>query len=104
MAKKRAKKVVSKSVAKAVPRKGMTSGLAIVALILNILIVPGLGTLVAGRSKTGAWQIALWVVGVIFVSAAYIYETPILYIGSPLWIAAWIWGLVTGIKLIQESK
>jgi hypothetical protein len=108
MAKRKARRV-SRSAARKVKtvvresRKGMTLGLAIIALILNVLILPGFGTLVAGRSKNGAWQIALSVIGIIFVSAAYIYETPILYIGSPLWIAAWIWGLVSGIKFIQEA-
>lgn len=85
-------------------RSGMTRGLAIAALILNIFIVPGLGTLVAGKSRTGAMQLALWVVGAVFISAAYLYSIPVLLIGGPLWIAAWIWGLVSGIKFIQEAR
>lgn len=70
-------------------------GLAIVSLILNVLILPGLGTLVAGKMKIGAWQLVLAVVGIIL--SFYI-------IGIPILIAAWIWGLITGIQLIQEKR
>jgi hypothetical protein len=103
MAKKKTKSTKARA-AKNSSAKGITFGLAIIALILNVIFVSGLGTLVAGRSKTGAWQIALWVIGAIIVSVAWIYETPLIYVGSLLMIAAWIWGLVTGIKLIQEAK
>lgn len=98
--KKVAKKAVNKTakkVAKATsPRKkGMTMGLAIVALILNILIIPGLGTLVAGRIRSGVWQIVLAVVGFIL---------SFVLIGIPILIAAWIWGLVSGVRFIQEAE
>ena len=104
MARKRIRKTATKSVAKKIYTRGVSLGLAIICLLLNVLILPGFGTLIAGKSKSGAWQIALSIIGIIFASAAYIYETPFLYIGSPLWIAAWIWGLVTGVKLIQEAR
>jgi hypothetical protein len=100
---KRAKKRVSKSVAKTAKTspaksgstKGNTMGLAIVALILNILILPGLGTLIAGKIRTGVWQLVLAIVGFIL---------SFILIGIPILIAAWIWGLVTGIMLIKEAK
>lgn len=82
----------SKSVAKS-SKKNL--GLAIVSLILNILIFPGLGTLVAGKTKTGVWQVVLAVVGAIL---------SFVLIGIPIFVAAWIWGLITGIKLIQEAN
>jgi TM2 domain-containing membrane protein YozV len=79
---------------KQVKTKKPSQGIAIAALLLNILIIPGLGTLIAGRTKTGIWQIVLAIISIplIFV-----------FIGIPLLIAVWIWGLVTGIQLIKEA-
>lgn len=74
--------------------KKPTQTMAIVALLLNILVLPGLGTLIAGRTKTGIWQIVLAVVSIplFFV-----------FVGFLTGLAAWIWGLVTGIQLVKES-
>jgi TM2 domain-containing membrane protein YozV len=94
-----AKRVTKKPVAMKKPmrvkKKGVSQGIAIVALLLNILIIPGLGSLIAGRTKAGVWQVVLAVVGAIL---------SLILIGIPILIAAWIWGLVTGIQLIQESS
>lgn len=69
--------------------------IAIVALLLNILLLPGLGSIVGGRVSTGLVQLILFIVGI-----------PLSYvlIGIPLVIAVWIWALVTGIHLINESE
>ena len=69
--------------------------IAILALILNILVIPGLGTLIAGNTKTGVWQIVLAIISI-----------PLMFIliGFPLMLGVWIWGLVTGIKLVRESS
>jgi len=76
-------------------KKRPSQGIAIAALILNILIFPGLGTLVGGRTKTGLWQLILAIISL-----------PLMFIliGIPLFIGVWIWGLVTGIQLIKEVK
>jgi len=108
MAKKKVKKrttkkvVKKKAVARKAPAKKVSSGgkrnslaLAIVALILNILIIPGLGSLIGGRTRAGVWQLVLAVVGFIL---------SFILIGVPILIAAWIWGIVTGIRLIQEAQ
>ena len=75
--------------------KKISQGLAIVALILNILILPGLGTLIAGRIKTGIWQLVLAIISIPLI---------FILIGIPILIAVWIWGIVTGIQLIKESE
>ncbi|MBU0977374.1 MAG: hypothetical protein KKD18_03080 [Nanoarchaeota archaeon] len=102
MAKKKVRKAASKTAVKKVhnavqipAKKKMTMGLAIVSLILNILIIPGLGTLVAGRMRSGVWQLLLAVVGFIL---------SFVLIGIPILIAAWIWGLVSGVRFIQEAE
>ena len=80
--------------------------LAIVGLILNILILPGLGSLIGGKTKQGVWQIAL-VVGSLalgFLLTLTIFGAIIgipLIVGGPM--AGWIWSLVTGIQMIQET-
>ncbi|MEK6818717.1 MAG: hypothetical protein AABY10_02170 [Nanoarchaeota archaeon] len=73
--------------------KGQT--LAIIALILNILILPGLGSLIAGKTKEGIWQIILVILSII---------TWFILIGIPIFIVSWVWGLITGIKLVQKSN
>lgn len=71
----------------------VTQGMAIAALILNLLIWPGLGSLVAGR------QVG-WAQGFIFLAGI---PLTILLVGIPMLVGAWIWALVTGIQLVQES-
>lgn len=75
-------------------KKKISEGLAIASLILNILILPGLGSLIGGKKKEGIWQLVLALVGI---------PLSLVLIGIPMIIAAWIWGLVTGIQMIKES-
>jgi TM2 domain-containing membrane protein YozV len=96
MAKKKAKKKTKKKSGSKPTRKRKTSlALAIVALILNILIIPGLGSIIGRKTRAGVWQLILAVIG--FALSA-------LLVGIPILIAAWIWGIVTGIRLIQEAQ
>lgn len=76
----------------------ITQGMAIVALVLNILLIPGVGSLAGGRTKEGAWQLGLMGAGFLLI-----FTIIGILIAIPLFIGAWIWGLVTGIQLIQES-
>lgn len=98
MAKKKVKKRSKRASVKAMPtrnsRKG-NMGLAIVALILNVLILPGLGSLIGGKTKAGVWQLVLSIVGIIL---------SFVLVGIPILIAAWVWGIVTGVQMIQESR
>ncbi len=69
-------------------------GTAVAALVLNI-IVPGSGSLVAGRTSMGVAQLVLWVVS---------FPLCIVLIGFPMLLAVWIWSLVSGIQILEESK
>lgn len=63
MAKKKSKKQVKAKLLQ--PAKEKSSGdktLQIIGLIVNILILPGLGSIIGGRIKTGIWQIVLIVI------------------------------------------
>ena len=72
-------------------------GLAIVGLILNILTVAGLGSLINSRIKVGIGQMILFFVGAI---GMYFYYTAF----GILVLISWIWGLITGIRMIQQSR
>ena len=73
--------------------------MAIVGLILNIIILPGLGTIIGAIENKpymnqGIIQLVLFLVGI---------RLAILLIGIPLMIAMWIWALVSGIKMVKEA-
>ena len=98
-----AKKVIKKQVSK----QGTSQTLAIVCLILNIIILPGLGSLIGGKIKQGIWQLSLFIGG--FAIGIFLTITIIgAVIGIPIMIilpvAAWIWGIITGAELIKEKK
>lgn len=73
-----------------------TQNFAIGMLLLNIFILPGLGSLMAGKTKDGVWQVILVVVS---IPLFFIY-----LIGLPVFLGAWIWGIATGMKVIKEAK
>ena len=91
------KTATAKAITKATPvrsSKQNNMGLAIVALILN-LILPGVGSLIGGKTKEGIWQLVLVIIGLPLM---------LVLIGFPIILIAWIWGIVTGAKLIQENS
>jgi len=95
MAKKKAKKKSNKAKSQMSPsKKKISNGVAILLLILNVIILPGLGTIIGGKNKEGIWQLILAIIGWI---------TLIFWIGIPILLVAWIWGIFSGVKLIQES-
>ncbi|HWE29398.1 MAG TPA: hypothetical protein VHB97_15420 [Polyangia bacterium] len=71
-----------------------SEGTAVTALVLNI-IIPGAGSLVAGRTSQGVVQLVLWVVS---------FPLMFVLIGFPMLLAVWIWSLVSGIQILEESK
>lgn len=78
-----------------VAKKSVSKGLAIVCLLLNIFILPGLGSLIGGRTKAGVWQLVLVLAGV---------PLSLVLIGFPMILIAWIWSIVTGVQIIQEAR
>jgi hypothetical protein len=102
MAKKKTRRTSPKSSSRKTSSSGKGRVLAIIALILNILIFPGLGSLVGRKIKIGIWQFAIAVVGSI---VWLIYGDTLTYggFGAALIFAAWIWGIVTGIQIVKES-
>jgi len=88
------KKITSKVTAKKIMNKKPDKTLAIIGLIVNIFIIPGLGSIIGGRTKTGIWQIVLTVISIPLM---------LIIIGFLLAFVVWIWGIVTGVQMIQQS-
>ncbi len=83
--------------------------IAITAFLLNILILPGLGTIIGGRIATGVLQLIFFAFGTILMIGGALFAVlligiPFLIAGLVLMFAMWIWSLVSGIKLIRESE
>ena len=96
MAKKTKKKIVRKKSMSEKKTTKTSSVLAISALVLNILL-PGLGSVIGGRIKTGIYQLIL----IAFALTAAIF-VPGWLAFCILWAIAWIWGIITGIQLIRS--
>jgi hypothetical protein len=71
-----------------------TTGQAMVPLVLNAALCPGLGSMVGGKTGVGIAQLALFLVGLPLVA---------LTVGLPLIIGSWMWGLATGGQLALEA-
>ncbi|MGB0652592.1 MAG: hypothetical protein ACPGQL_05280 [Thermoplasmatota archaeon] len=80
----------------------VSQGIAIVALILNIMVWPGLGSLIAGE-QIGWAQGFLYLLGLFLTIFGWILFIVGGFIGIALLIGVWIWGIVTGIDLIRRS-
>lgn len=73
----------------------VSEGMGIAALLLNLLIWPGLGTIVAGQ-RIG-WAQGFLVLGGVILTITIIG----MVVGIPMIVGGWIWALVSGIRLIQ---
>jgi TM2 domain-containing membrane protein YozV len=92
-------------------------------LLINIFVLPGLGTLMAGKIRTGILQMSISLLGFLllfttlgklaFVSMfgnmmvadpriSYVF-TAIVYLGAPIMIISWIWCLISGIRIVKNS-
>lgn len=87
------------------------------ALLLNLLGTPGLGTWMAGKRVTGLLQAVLAVAGFALVVIWFVqWCTALLHggraayltyrglgMGAGLFAIAWVWGLLTGLRLLKQS-
>ena len=78
-------------------KRNNSMSLAIISVILNFLVIPGLGSLIGGKTKPGVWQMILFLIGAIGTYFFYNLFGIVVFV-------AWIWGVVTGIKMIQEAR
>ena len=78
-------------------RERISTDMAIIGFLLNLLILPGLGSIIAGKTRIGIWQVILFFIGGIGLWFNYI-------LFGILVIAVWVWALVTGIQMLRESR
>lgn len=69
-------------------------GTAILCLVLNMIVIPGIGSFLGNKKKTGLSQI-----GISIISFPLMY----FYIGLILFPIVWIWGVITGIQILKEA-
>lgn len=70
---------------------------AVAGLIIN-LIVPGAGTLLVGKTAVGLTQL------VIFLASVFMNLTGTMAVaGVPIWIAVWMWALITSIAASRPA-
>ena len=67
---------------------------AVVGLLVNIPL-PGVGSLILGKTREGVMQIALGMVAL---------PLCLLLVGFPLLFAVWVWALTTGIRAVNDAK
>ena len=63
-----------------------------IAIILNMIFFPGVGTMIAGKVGIGVTQIVLAAVGCVMVLTG-----GLAFVGIPLIIGVWIWALASAI-------
>jgi TM2 domain-containing membrane protein YozV len=83
----------------AAPKAPPSMGLAVAALVLNLLVWPGLGTMIGGRIGEGLAQGLLVLLGVLLLFTILLIPLSIL-----LFVGMWVWGLVSGVQLIQQAN
>lgn len=91
--------------------KKVDSTIGIIALILNIIVLPGLGSLIGRRIKEGIIQIVLTIVGSTMVLFGLItfadWGIEMLGIslgGIILTISAYIWAIITSIQILKDAE
>ena len=91
----------------------ITQNVALAGLLLNILLLPGLGSIVGKRTHDGIIQLVLALSGGITIVIGFIISLtvvgaiiglPMMIVGSIMPIGAWIWGLITGIQMLEDAQ
>lgn len=103
------------------PRAPLSRSAARNAALLNQCATPGLGSLMAGRRLAGLGQLLLGVAGFLMVVAWFVLLALQMYnelingaepksvarlgiTGAVIFLAAWVWSLVTSLSLLREAR
>lgn len=92
-------------------------------LVTNLLVMPGMGSLMAKRMVSGICQVILTFIGVLITMGGFILlilalkalklgevdkmdmqSLKILGIGFGIFLIAWFWSLFTSLQIIKEAK
>ena len=88
-----------------------TAGLGVIVLLLNALVLPGLGSLIGRRINAGLIQLILAILGQLFLGKLIHSQIALGFtglgvlsiVGIVLVLLSWVWGIVTGILVIKDS-
>ena len=72
---------------------------ALAGLLVNVLFLPGLGSLIGGKTNAGIFQLLMFLLGIPLCLSIIG-----LVVGGPMVMGAWIWGLVSGVNMLSEAK
>ncbi len=102
MTKKQHRKKISK--VNATPK--IHEGLAIICLLLNIFLIPGLGSVIGAKTRAGIAQMILFFAGIIggiilVLNGAPLVGVLLFFLGMG---SAWIWGIVSGVRIVQSAN
>lgn len=95
---------------------------AVVCLLLNLVVFPGLGTILAKRVISGILQMMLALSGLV-LACAWLYKAILVYVASirhgsgtepPTWrmalialgflMVSWVWSTASGIVLLRDAR
>ncbi len=74
-----------------------------IGLFLNILFLPGAGTILAGKYIIGAIQLILYV-AIIIIDVIYFGNMRIMMMVLVPGLLIWVWAMITSIMLIKKLK
>ena len=80
-------------------KQKISLGTAIAGLLLNVILLPGLGSLIGRKTQPGILQLIFFLLSIILD-----FTIIGLIIGIPLGIGMWIWGIVSGVEMVQEAS
>ena len=80
-------------------KESVSTGIAVLAFLVNLLIFPGLGSIIGNEIKQGIIQLVLFIVGIAFVLSIFEFITGLAFI-----LVAWVWGIVTGIQILKKTE
>ena len=78
---------IAERVAERLRNRPASVALAVAALAINTLVLPGLGTILLGNAAIGTLQLLVFLIGV---------PLCLLAIGVPMVLGMWVWGVVDG--------
>ena len=76
----------------------LSKGTAIAALIIN-LVLPGVGSLVGGKTVQGVLQLLGSLFG-LALTGTIVFS----FLGIPVMIVMWVWAVITGALLVSSAE
>ena len=73
--------------------------IALVSMFLNLLILPGMGTLLEGDQTHGLKQLITYLIGFVLIFT----WSSLTFLGAAMCLAAWGWGAASSIQILKAA-